>query len=526
MADESTWLKHQHPHYAANSRKWTYAMAHLDGSVMDAVDAGTYDGARLTSNLHGGTPLPGLVRRRQGETEGGFLERRQIADYTPHYARACTTLAGMLYAVSDQTSRQWQPVGEDGEPEGDGLGSPSDRSTPAGRLWHDADGRGTNWLTLWKQASIDIIAVQEMWCLVEGVRRDEQGREVGGPTLRLIPPTCVLDWIEEGGRLVEVKVKEQVDRRTSVRQKSDAHDRYFIYRLDGVTIAEEVERGGNKVVVEETRPYGSPDGAGFRYWADPERRVPALPIFRVQLPFRTQVGYLMARKANAIFNQESALDFLLWIACFPKLFADVQDENGNLLSDLWKEFEKKVAEGSNLLPGAGHKYDAPPTGPAEIKHKILQAKVEAFFTSFFQAYGDAARERTATEIRQDFRAGVEAFLTLLTGTLDELENGALWRLSQVEFPDQPDLWGNAHVTRSTNFQPVDIEARIESLVQMTMPGGRVPVDTETAVEIAVKFLESKGLAIGDERKELLRAATQSAMDRVAQGRSILQDFNL
>lgn len=487
----NNWLRHTSREYDREAKKWEYVADHLTGEVIDD--------DKIKKYLH---------RRKQGETSEAYQERTNLVDYTPHFARAALTLAGMLWAVDYDARRRWAKI-EGGE----GMGNPETDGTPMARLWENADGRGSNWPTVWHGATIDAIAYRKFYVLVDGVRRNETGDVIAEPSIRILPPQCVPDAShDDAGRPVWYKVKTSTEIPRTPREPAKEENRYLIFDVEGIETWRETENGLAEQIGK--RFYGGPDNPGFRY-LDRDMRTPILPIFEVSIPLRAHLGYIMAKKANAIFNQENSNDFLHWISSFPKLMADVRSADGTFDKKQWDQITKSLKEGANVLPGKDNKYDAPPTGPAEIKEKYLKRKVDAFFTTFFQAYGDAASERTATEIRQDFRAGVEAFLILLGTTMDEAENGALWRLEQVSFPGRMDLWGGAFVERSTNFQPVDINQRLESLVGRYMPNGRVPLDEETAHEIQVKALESDGIAIGEDRKKKLRAALKVEMDRAA-----------
>lgn len=510
--NKESWLTYTSRDYDAEVDKWNYVADHLEGTVIDD--------KKIEKYLH---------RRQQGESDDAYTERKNIADYTPHFARAALTLAGMLWAVDYDARRRWTK-----EDDGEGLGDPREEGTKMHRLWQNSDGQGTNWPTLWKGATIDAIAYQRFFVLVEGVQRDDAGRVTAEPSVRIVPPQSVLRVVrDDAGRPSSVKVKTTVDVERSQRRPFKTEERYLIFDEEGVETWRQVKEGklfyeGEKPAEEmvgQKRFYGGPNNPGFRY-LDVDLRTPILPIFEVSIPIRANLGYIMARKANSIFNQQNTLDFLLWISCFPKLFADVKGPDGKFDSKQWDTLIDNIAKGFNVLPGAGNRFDAPPTGPAEIKHKILAHKVIEFFATFFQAYGDAASERTATEIRQDFRAGVEAFLTLLGTTMDEAENAALWRLEQIEFPGKDEVWGGAFVERSTDFQPVSIEQRIESLVRHFMPNGKVPLDVETSLEIAVKVIEASGVPVTPDRKALLKERMQTAIDREGQADSLLGAFGV
>lgn len=489
-AGGANWLRFTDADYDANAGKWQYIHDHLAGLVLDEDVVGDY-----------------LIKRAQGEHDDAYDERVSIADYTPHFSRAVISLAGMLWAVEEDTARAWGPFGD-----------PEDPDSPAARLLANADGRGTNLETLHQTATVDLIGYHRLYGMVEGVVRDGNGRTVSEPSIRLLPPQSVLRVIRDGARIVSAKVKSRADVSESQREKPNVRDRYFIYEPDGFEVWEENKENKPSLVAEK-RPYAR----GFQYLD--ESGAPTVPIVEVQLPFRTHIGYLMARKANSIFNHENTLDFLLWVACFPKLFADVSNpRDGSFDTAKWEALKKALADGNNVLPGAGNKFDAPPMAPSAEKRAAIAEKIAGFYATFFQSYGDAAREKTATEIRQDRAAGVEAFLTLLATAVDEFENRLLRLLAQAHgFPRG--TWDNASVSRPKNFQPVHIDDRLDRLILNLAPSG-LRVDNETQYEIVKAMLESNGFPVPPEREAALREAIASGTARDAQARSALADFNI
>lgn len=488
MADtNSDWLAYRDRDHRTRSGKWQYVADHLDGTYVDDEKIETY-----------------LHRRKQGESDEAYAERRNIVDPSMHFARAVLTLAGMAWAADPQKEmRRW------GAEEGAGLGDPEVEGTIMYDLWRDADGQGTNWESVHKGATVDLIGYRRLWGLVE--------RAPGGSArIRTLPPQAVLRVIYDGARLVSVKVETEVETAGSQEDAPRAEKRFLIFGLEGVEEYRYSDKKESELVA--ARSYGGEAQAGFRFTG--RDGLPILPIFPVEVPLRSEVGYVMARKENALFNQENTLDFLLWVACFPKFFADVQNPvDGAFDETLWNELKQAMKKGDNLLPGKGHRFDAPPTAPAQIKQAVLQDKVVGFYRTFFQQYADAAAEKTATEIRQDFRASIEAYLTLLVGALDELENGFLWRIEQIEAPGA--RWGGgdpgqAFVERSTDFQPVDLDARIEQLAARALPGGRIAVDDETAFEITERYLASKGFDVPEDREAALREVVRASLERETQ----------
>lgn len=504
MDKTQSWLTFESPDFAANKTKWQYIADHLDGSIIDD--------AKVRQYLH---------RRRQGETDEAYWERiNAILDYTPLLTRGCLTLAGMLWAVEYDARRSWSNVES-----ADGLGDPKEAGTIMSVLHHNADGRGTNWPIVWHEATISAIAYQRFFVLVDGRRRDQNNRVVSHARVRLFPPQAVPRAIyDDSGRLISCKVRHRSDVTQSQKEKPKIVNRYTIFYEDGFERWTE-DDDGNPVQDGRRIPYGGTSNPGFRY-RDRDRQTPILPIFEVRMPVPGNLGYIMARKENAIFNQNSAVDFQMYTSGFAKLFADVVDKDGKFNKELFDAIVKQFKIGSSMIPGAANRYAAAPTDSLTAKRKILEEKVREFYTTFFQAYGDAASERTATEIRQDFRAGVEAYLTLLSAGIDEAENGALWRLEQIYFPDRPDAWGGASVKRSTNFQPVDIEARISGLVTRYFPGGYIPADIETLVEVAAKALEVDGFPDTQDRRTRLKELFEEEAANEARRRSIEQAFGI
>lgn len=504
MPEKQSWLTYESPDFAAHRKKWMYIADHLDGSIIDDDKVRRY-----------------LHKRKQGETDEAYWERlNAILDYTPLLTRGCLTLAGMLWAVEYDARRSWSK-----DELAEGLGDPKADGTTMSILYHNADGKGTNWPIVWHEATIAAIAYTRFFVLVDGRRRGKDNQAVSHARVRLFPPQAVPRPIyDDSGRLISCKIKHRTDAIRSQREESKMVDRYTIFYEDGFEHWTE-DDDGNPVQVGKRTPYGGSENPDFRY-LDRDRRTPILPIFEVRMPIPGNLGYIMAKKENAIFNQNSATDFQMYTSGFAKLFADVIDKDGKFDKARFEAIVAQFKQGSSIIPGAENKYSAAPTDSLTAKRKILEEKTREFYTTFFQAYGDAASERTATEIRQDFRAGVEAFLTLLSSTIDEAENGALWRLEQIYFPDRPRVWGGASVKRSTNFQPVDIEARIEGLVTRYFPGGRIPVDIDTMLEIAAKALEVDGFPDTDDRKARLREKFEQELANDDRRRSLEDAFGI
>lgn len=394
-----TWLDYLHPDYEAAQARRTVARDMYSGVVLD----------KLTTYL---------IQHSQGEFDAAYEERRKIADYTNHMAMVVDGLAGMLFAVNDQTERDFGA-----------LGDITDADTTASRLWFDADGEGGNWETIWQQLATQLIVQNEYWLLVDGITEDREARIV------LIEPERVQNWVEEDGQPVEVRVTELVDVRSDVRDKRDPQEQHVVYTLDGW------ERW---IKDDKEQPLLVEEGA-YEFYATTARIRRTLPLVRVRLPLARHVGWLIAKKCQAIFNMESSRDFKLWASNFIRLCIDSTAD--------YQEILAKLREGFSVLKGTGHKYISPDPATVTVATEVIEKKIRDFRQMAMREYGDAARERTATEIRQEFRAGVEAFLALLKTALDEAERNVLWRLEQVYYPEQPSRWGEAFVNRTDTFLP-------------------------------------------------------------------------
>lgn len=543
MAD--TWLTNKHPSWLEQAHEWQFALDHLEGDVFGENErtrfVQTGQGAASPSELEGrgwsvyqtahtadGDPVAleddtdavsssvndaYLIKRSQGETDEAYRERRRLASYTPYFLYAVISLAGDLFSQEEEGMvRTWQP--EDAET---GLGDPDEPGTVASILSDNYNGKGASIDTVMRRATVDLIATKTKWAVAEGTKKDDEDNRIDEAAVEMVSPLAADNWREEGGRLVEAKVVTRKDVRDSIKDDIDEARarRFTVYDLDGWT-RYKLDEDDNEVEVASGE---------YEFYMTSNQRQKRLPIFSVDVPVRGNPGYLAARQANSLFNGESAIDFSLWIASFAKLFADVQDENGNLASDLWDEFQEAIKNGQNVLPGAGHTYDGPPSNHIEAYQSRLDEKKADFYRTFFQSFADSAAEKTATEIRQERKQGVEAYLTLLTNAVEELENTAGFLLEQVYFPDQPDVWGQYNVTRSTNFELVDTEKRVENMVKRFFPGGKVPVDTETMTQAALRAIEHSGLEVpeGDQRDDL-RNQIQQMVNRETQARSLQQDF--
>lgn len=457
---KETWLDYRHPEYSKHVHRWKYARDHYTGEVLETINRGNY-----------------LVRKAQAESENSYLERSALADYTPHYGALLDSLAGMMFAVEDDAQRF---LGTEEKP---GLGELKDEDSPMHRLWRNADNHGNGWLTFFKRVAIELIMVHRVWIVVD---QDEDGQAV----LRLWPAESVVNWRYEGGRLAEVLLMEAIDQRKSLQgEKAQMVETYVLYDREGWS-------RWKREAKQETTPTKVNEGK----WNTPfvnEKDRPVLPIYRIELSMPREVGWLMAKKANAIFNKESERDNLLRTANFPYLVLVGNDTQ-------FAKMTADLARGARALQQdpthtSTHSFIAPPTQSAQSATEVLNRKVDEFYITGFREYGDAAREKTATEVRQDVASGVGAFLQMLSDAVEDAENEALDRVAQIEFPTDKSRWFVNYVERSHTFVPSDVEQIITNLKVRYFPkDAPVPVGPSGLMSAIKQIAEYDGVVVEDD----------------------------
>lgn len=453
----SHWLDEEHPEYKRLKARWEFTRDHYTGELLDA--------SKLTQYL---------IRKGVGESDLAYEERRKLADYTNIFAALIDSLSGMLWASDSKTNRAW-----DGAGGGFDFGDPQDQRTLIGRLFRDADGRGLPYITLWKGATVDLLLDQRVWVVADTMGVD--GTRTTRTVLRVLPALSVPNWAQDAQGLTEVVVKEDSEGGASVRERAKKVERRVVYTRTGWERWEKPEGGQWTAGLTGTYAYENPLGGA------------ALPIFRVDLPLSRQVGWLLAKKANAIFNRESSRDNIINLANHPKLnIVGTDTEYDRVVDQL-----QKGANALQVKPGAEpHGYIAPDSGPATIATEVLKQKLEQYFATALREYGDVARQKTATEVRQDVAQGVGAFLSLVASAMDQAENGALWRLAQTEKPSTAAAAVQARVERSDDFATVDPEAAIDKLRERVF-GAQVPapIGNEGRVQAALQLAAYQGLEV-------------------------------
>ena len=437
-----TWLDQRHRDFALSIEDWLFTRAHYEASVVQPEQVKNF-----------------LVQKNKGETDESFKERCRLADYTNHFATVIDSIAGMLFHVEEKANR----VFEDPDNEENTLGDVSDPTSPIGRLWQNADGE-VSYRTLWKQLASDLILYSNplapaAWVVVGGV--DDVS------TIKILPPWQVPNWrYGKDGQLEQVLVEADVDTRSDLRVVYDGDGtakQWLLYELSGWSQWSKTNDG---------EPHQEDEGT-YRY--ENPQRLPALPIFPVRIPIRRAVGWYLSVKQNRIFNKESERDHLLRLGCMPRLVL------GGSTTD-FQNTTDDLAKGGNVIHEPAGKegtsgtsrYVSPEMAAAIEQRETLKQKVEEFYVTGFREYGDAARERTAEEVRQDAGSGIGAFLQLLDAALDNAENGAAWRFAQREFPTERRKWFVSRIERSNEYLPKDPDATIDAVAKRAIGDATTP----------------------------------------------------
>ena len=481
----SHWSQFTDPIYQKNSYKWRYAQRMYTGDYLED--------AYITEHL---------PQKPQRETDQAYTERKKTIDPQLDYSTGLDSLVGTMFNAESQLDRQWSSENQTG-----GLGDPNEPSDPAYYITRDADGSGTDWNLLMKRAGIKFGMYQRLWGLVEGIPRDEEGNQMGEATLKLIDPQNIVNRYYYKGKLTDVLLREYRDTREKIQDDPTPREMFTHYSLDGWRRFYLVEDEDGDLV-ERTDDEGS-----YEYYRTTDRRDKILPIFETVIPLPRNPGYIWARKANAILNHESVIDHAFRNISFAILKLVSENEN-------FQQMLQNLKMGGGVVnqdPEASgdHEFISPDSGHLSDALQRSKDKKKDFFYNMFKDYGDAAKEKSATQIRLESQSGIEAYLTLLVSAIDEFENAAMWRLSQIYAIDQPSIWGNAYVKRRADFQPKDIDKEINDRISRYFGSNAVPADVETLTEVAVNILELDGYEVDDERRGEIRQRIQNKVSQQA-----------
>ena len=387
-----------------------------------------------------------LHQKVQREGLESYEERCLQSDPALHFATVVDELTGMVFGLESEADRQFSKPDT-----GNFLGELEDNTSVASAIYKDVDGTGKNWITFLKEIGQKICVMNPNYILVDGVVGDQSAR-----ILHIFSHQIKAEHYDNFGNLVDVTVRFERYKTGSWNKPPEIEEYFIRYTLDGWE--EYLDLDGNAVNFGE-----------YEFYKNYDRKQKILPIFKAQLPLSRNVGYLLARKQNVLFNQDSIRDFSIRNVTFNLLEIVGTDEEYNSIVD-------NLTKGSNAIQGnpnysRSHNYIG--SNPAMISEitAVLEKKVEQFYKSAFKEYADAARLQTATAIVQKAKSSLDTFLVLLSDALDEIENNMFWRLTQIYNPLRPELWGDSYVLRSKDFSAFDPNVAVKELTERYFADG-------------------------------------------------------
>lgn len=496
---EHDWIKRLDPEYKERTRRAVYARDHYTGEVLEKVrdgipakkierdhskipdGAGIPVGSDRTGTLYAGKDVY-LYQRAQGEHIEAFRERAFVSRFPRHAARVVGSFLGRLDMVSERDERAWSL--EDGR----GLGRPEDPASRMHALWRDFDGDGANYPACLTAAARTAMVENEVAYMMAPPVTDG-----AAPRLVLLRSEDVLNryplhsqypaWVvlREGGDQRPADPRAKLPDGLVERRVLITPERFDRFEIEG----------------DEVRYLESESGAWkMPIYRTPERGALRLPVRFVRLSHRPvsqgglHAGYQMALGANYLYNLLSDWRNNVRQVTHNLLTADVEDR-------AFENSKNALAEGHKVLQGAWAFIGPQPGYTAEV-WAGYQDEVQAFYAESFQNYESVARERTATEVRQEQSSGQYAFLSLLAQLLDEIENDWLFLASQYLFPNDPDLWNAASVHRKKDFRPVDPHAEARALAEMLFSEAAPPAPASAFEDAYRKLFAALSLSVPEE----------------------------
>lgn len=489
------WVKERDNRHMNHADKWEFIEHQYNGKCVDEPHVREY-----------------VPQKMSAEPEEDYRDRLLMLNPPTEFPFLVDSFSGMIEAGDRNTKLELT----DGDTE-EGFGDVDNEESLGAKLLKNTDGMGTNWSPFWSQFDNRLIRYFEMWILVEGIILDpDTGLTVKDPHVRLVDPIDVTNTFYRNGKLEAVTVEHTVDGRQSIRDKRTSVKRWTVYTLDGWELYEEVKREDRKEVVLI-------DSGFYDYYETRERTTArrCLPIFKVRLPMDRFVSYQAARRQNSMLNKESERDAAV--------------RNGNLArlaivgtTGFYESIMEYADKGYKIIRhdpenATPHYYIAPPSDPPRLASDIIAEERENFFVTNFRDYANAAREKTATEIKSDHRAGKEAFLYLVATAKTEAQNRALWLLEQANFPEKTALWGKAKITRKPDFSLVTGKELIDTILEKVIGDRNIPVGSTAMNQAVTTVLDYFGL--GYDGTEV-RAAVDAMLASEAQESAALNQFGL
>ena len=371
----------------------------------------------LSADGVGRDPEKYIPRRVIGEAVENYEERITLAHYSGLLGALVDALVG-LWARKPPEVDDWGSMGTR-----DNAGILAPKSV-AGRIVLDSDREGTTWSNHRRASATWMMVYQTMYSLVDTNKPAVQmtvaeGRAMGTrPFVKRISPLSVLDWVEKDGRKVDVVIKESVDARDSLNGGEGVLlDKYLRLTPGGWRRYEMNKNGKADVVGSQAYAYYTPAGV---------RRI---PLVEKKLPLPRYAAHNLALIVLAIINHDSHLDSLMRAGALGQFLAVQGDD---------EEVRQNIKLGEKVLP-------YPPTMAApEFKSYLMDAAAplekriemlgEGFWKAAMYEFSDSPVEKTATEIESQWASGIGAFLSLLSGAMQQAENEEKWLLYQSVNP--------------------------------------------------------------------------------------------
>lgn len=417
-----------------------------------------------------------LFKRAQGENAQAFYERARISRQPMHFAQVVDRAVGAVQ-LAGFNKNQW--TDEDGEGP---LGDPTEDDSLATAVQMNVTGEGASWGSFITEALTRMMLNSDPSHLRSGVYVlvDGPTGATGRPTAHIINLEAVMDTFSEGGRLTDIVVQEKVSSRDGIQGQHGTEQQFIHYHTEGFDRYD----GEGNLIAEQSGEWEN------QFFATPAQERPVVPIFRVSMGLPRDVVSQMAEGEQYLFNLLSDIRMAGRIASFPRLVGDVDDA----------EFEntmKALVKGQNVLQG-DWRYEILDWGALQQARETYHDEAQEYYQSSFQQLNDAARESTATEIRQRDQNGRQAFLRHLSAKADEIDNQMRFLLAQYEAPGSADQWRIPEAGRSTDYSPSDPFAESQKIKDLYFPSGPVPASPGAKKEAALKISEMQGIPEQDD----------------------------
>jgi hypothetical protein len=514
---EKTWLDLRDQEWQENRHKWNFQINHydsqqaLDKAFQHAKNLQQYAGSefqvktvkeddevkvnQISPNVELDDRYPGLYQTylplKPRERISQYVDRVATSDPVDHMYRIVNTIVGILSSAEADANRTWQEENEDIGLENHSTGD------VASRMQDNADTSRTNWLDKWEEVLRQLLIFDKTYVLVEGLSED--GND--DAKVKTIDPRNVVNKRHDDGRLVEVLVRNTQTVQAPLREGEGqrTEEIYILYDLEGWQKYRKQE--DTVIPVTEKQEY--------EFYETADREQPRLPIIEVEHDLPTSFGLRLAKRTNTIFQKISERDHAQRTMHTNMFVVDTED-------DAFRNIRRTVAQNGSLIQGDGG-FENPSSEPVDSANQVIQEKVEGLYVDFFLDYGNSGVQKTATEIRQDFQTGLEALLQILATSLDKAESEALFLIEQIYFPENPSVWGQADVERTTDFQPEDPAKMAEQILSNLFPVDGPPMTPEIKARLASKVYDWVG--IDHNVEDLLQSTTSQ---RRAEDRQALQ----